>query len=73
MASTEKEINERYFGINPEYTTDEILMRAGYYVAHHVFEWLSQQYQIADIARFDISRIHEEIRKGLSVYGFSNS
>ncbi len=65
MASTEKRINERYFGINLSYTTDEIPMRAGYYVAYHVFEWLSQQYQIADITRFDTSRIHEEVRKGL--------
>ena len=65
MASTEKRVNERYFGINSNYITDEIPMRAGYYVAHHIFEWLSQQYQIADIARFNTSRVHEEVRKGL--------
>ena len=65
MAGTEKRVNERYFGINSDYTTDKIPMRAGYYVAYHVFEWLSQRYQIADIARFNTSRIYEEVRKGL--------
>ena len=63
--STKNATKERYFGINPAHLLDGIPMRAGYYVAHCLFEQLSERYRIADLARFSRERARGEIRRGL--------